>query len=152
MTNNSLFTPLLKSNFTGSTSFQSIWLIVRIVAGVLMIHNGFDKIADISGFADNVVAAIGLPYPVFLTYCAAYIEIVGAILLALGFLTRLSAIALFLTMLVAIYFHIQVDGLSIRPLETAFLYALIYFLFTVNGGGLLSLDTLINQLLTRNKR
>ncbi|WP_143288379.1 DoxX family protein, partial [Calothrix rhizosoleniae] len=77
---------------------------------------------------------------------------IGSILLALGFLTRFSAIALFATMLVAIYFHLKVNGLEIRPLETASLYALIYFLFVVNGSGLFAVDTVLNRLLTNSEK
>lgn len=142
---------ILQSNLGNNLPWQIIWLVVRISAGLLMIHNGLDKLANISGFSDNVVAAIGLPYPTFFTYCAAYIEIVGAILLALGFLTRFSAIALFLTMLVAVYFHLKVDGWEIRPLETASLYGLIYLLFVVNGSGLFGVDAWLNRLLTRSE-
>ena len=151
MTKIAPLTLIVKSNFTGNSLFQSIWLVVRIMASALMIHNGFDKLADISGFADNVVATIGLPYPVFFTYCAAYIEIIGSIFLALGFLTRFSAIALLMTMLVAIYFHIKVDGFTIRPLETASLYALIFFLFAVNGSGLIAIDTWITKFFNRSQ-
>ena len=149
-TQNSLFALALQSNSTNNRFFQSVCLIVRVLAGLLMIHNGLDKLADVPGFADNVVAAIGLPYPVFFTYCAAYTEIIGAILLALGLLTRFSAIALFATMLVAIYFHLKVDGIAIRPLETASLYALIYLFFVVNGSGLFGLDNWLDRLL-KNK-
>ncbi|MEM6612082.1 MAG: DoxX family protein [Cyanobacteria bacterium P01_C01_bin.72] len=144
-----MLAPLFRSNFSGSLLFQAVWLVVRIMASILMIHNGFDKLADISGFADNVVVAIGLPYPVFFSYCAAYIEIIGAIFLALGFLTRPSAIALFSTMLVAIYFHIKVDGLIIRPLETASLYALLYFLFAINGSGAISVDSWLAKVFSK---
>ena len=117
-----------------------------VLAGLLMIHNGLDKVADIQGFADNVVTFIGLPYPVFFTYCAAYIEIVGAVLLSVGLLTRLSALSLFLTMLVAIYFHLKANGLQVTPLETASLYGLFYLLFLLNGGGNFSLDALLAKL------
>ena len=151
-TKQSLLSRVLQSNLTNNLLFQIIWLTVRVFAGLLMIHNGLDKLADVTGFADNVVTAIGLPYPVFFTYCAAYIEIIGAILLTLGFLTRFSAIALFSTMLVAIYFHLKVDGLNVRPLETASLYALIYGLFTVNGGGLFAMDAVLNRFLTNEEK
>ena len=144
---NTLISSVLKSNLTNNLFIQITWLLVRILAGSLMIHNGFDKLADVPGFANNVVAAIGLPYPIFFTYCAAYVEIIGAILLILGFLTRFSAIALFATMLVAIYFHLKVDGIAIRPLETASLYALVYFLFAVNGGGLFAIDAGLSRFL-----
>ena len=126
---------------------QIFWLLIRVSAGGLMIHNGLDKLADVQGFADNVVTYIGLPYPVFFTYCAAYTEIVGAILLALGFLTRPSAAALLGTMLVAIFFHIKGNGLKVTPLETAALYASFYLFFLVNGPGKFAIDTWLWQKL-----
>ncbi|MEL6460597.1 MAG: DoxX family protein [Cyanobacteria bacterium J06621_15] len=142
-TNNSLFSIIFQSTSVNNLGFQTVWLVVRLLAGLLMIHNGLDKLADVQGFADNVVTFIGLPYPVFFTYCAAYIEIVGAVLLIVGLLTRLSALSLLLTMLIAIYFHLKGDGLKIPPLETASLYASFYLLFLVNGAGIFSLDALL---------
>ncbi|MEO1432377.1 MAG: DoxX family protein [Cyanobacteria bacterium J06633_8] len=142
-TSNSLLLTIFQSTSVDNIGFQSLWLVVRVLAGLLMIHNGLDKLADVQGFADNVVTFIGLPYPVFFTYCAAYIEIVGAVLLSVGLLTRLSALSLFLTMLVAIYFHLKGDGLQIPPLETASLYGLFYLLFLLNGAGNFSLDALL---------
>jgi putative oxidoreductase len=132
---------ILQSNRTENTWLQVTWAILRVGVGLLMIHNGLDKLADVQKFADAVVAFIGLPYPVFFTYCAAYVELVGAILLALGFLTRLNAIALLFTMLVAIYFHLKGNGLQVTPLEMASLYALCFLFFLVNGGGKFSVDT-----------
>ncbi len=118
-------------------------LVVRVLVGLLMIHNGLDKLADVQGFADNVVSFIGLPFPVFFTYCAAYVEIISSVLLVFGFLTRANALALLGTMSVAIFFHLKGDGLQIRPLETASLYALIYIFFMVFGAGNLSADAAI---------
>ncbi len=57
----SLPSAIFQSNLTNNLLFQITWLAVRIVASLLMIHNGLDKLADIPGFANNVVAAIGLP-------------------------------------------------------------------------------------------
>ena len=134
---------LLAPGTSDSSLFQVVWLIIRLAAGGLMIHNGLDKLADVQGFADNVVTYIGLPYPISFTYCAAYIEIVGAALIMLGLLTRLSALALLATMGVAIFFHIKGNGLKVTPLETASLYGALYFFFLVNGPGQWSLDALI---------
>ncbi|ELS04050.1 putative membrane protein [Xenococcus sp. PCC 7305] len=149
-TNNSLLAAIFQSNSSDNILFQIVWLVVRILASVLMIHNGIDKLEDVPGFAENVVAAIGLPFPILLTYCAAYAEIVGSGLLALGLFTRLSALSLVFTMLVAIYFHTQIDGFIIAPLETASLYCLSYLLFFVNGGGLFSVDTIIKKMFAPN--
>jgi putative oxidoreductase len=76
--------------------------------------------------------------------------LIGAFFLALGFLTRLNAVALLLVMLVAIYFHLLHDGFKVAPLETASLYALCFLFFTLNGGGRFSIDTLIVKWLTKN--
>ncbi len=108
-----------------------------------MIHNGIGKLGDVEGFATHVVSFIGLPFPVFFTYCAAYVEIISAGLLMLGFLTRANALALLGTMGVAIFFHLKGDGFKIAPLETASLYATLYLFLLANGPGLFSLDALI---------
>ncbi|NEO46451.1 MAG: DoxX family protein [Moorea sp. SIO4A3] len=145
--NDSILGALFKSDAPENTLLQITWLIVRVVVGLLMIHNGLDKLGDVQGFADNVVAFIGLPFPVFFTYCAAYAEVVGSILLVLGIFTRLDAAVLLVTMLVAIYFHIKGNGLKIVPLETASLYGLLFLFFLTSGGGRFSLDALVAPLL-----
>ncbi len=142
---------ILSPSSTDSSKFQVVWLVVRVVVGLLMIHNGFSKLADVQGFATNVVKLIGLPYPVFFTYCAAYTEIISSILLALGLLTRLNAVALLFTMSIAVYFHLKGEGFHIAPVETASLYSLIYLLFAVGGGGVFALDAVLEKWLTRSQ-
>ncbi|NJO77759.1 MAG: DoxX family protein [Cyanobacteria bacterium RM1_2_2] len=149
--NNTPLSALLQSTAIKPIGLQVAWATLRIFVGLLMVHNGFDKLKDVPGFAENVVAFIGLPYPVFLTYCAAYTEIFGSILLALGLLTRLNAAALLITMLVAIFFHLKGDGFKIPPLETASLYALSYLFFLINGGGAFSVDSLLLKPLQATK-
>ena len=145
VSSSSLPQQLLAPGSSDSSLFQLMWLIARLAAGGLMIHNGLDKLADVQGFADNVVSYIGLPYPVFFTYCAAYVEVVSAGLIMLGFLTRPNALALLATMGVAIFFHIKGNGLKVTPLETAALYSALYLFLLVNGSGKWSLDALIAQ-------
>ena len=142
-TRQSLSQVVFRSNTSDSAIFQLFWLVARLAAGGLMIHNGLDKLNDVQGFADNVVTYIGLPYPIFFTYCAAYIEVVSAVLIMLGLLTRANAVALLVTMSVAIFFHIKGNGLKVTPLETASLYAALYAFFLVNGPGQWSIDALI---------
>ena len=47
---------------------QASLLLLRVVLGTMMIHNGFDKLSDISGFAEAYVEVIGLPFPIFFAY------------------------------------------------------------------------------------
>ena len=112
-----------------------------------MVHNGFDKLADIESFANAYVAYLGLPFPIFLSYIAAYTELIGAPLVAFGLLTRPAALGLFGTMCVAMYHHIKVAGLSLPYLELSAIYASIFLFFTLNGAGLFSIDALITQWL-----
>lgn len=46
---------------------------------------------------------LGLPFPALMAYLAAYTEVVGAVLLALGLATRWISIPLMVTMLVAVF-------------------------------------------------
>lgn len=145
------FTPVLKTifqpNLPRSTWQQVALLVLRGIAGAVMIHNGFDKLADIEGFASAYVEVIGLPFPLFFAYVAAFTELVGSVFLILGFVTRAAALGLFSTMAVAIFHHIKVAGFSIPYLELSVLYAACFLFLTLNGPGWYSLDQLINQWL-----
>jgi putative oxidoreductase len=139
---------LLRSNLSANYWSQSVWAILRVVVGVMMIHNGLDKLSDIESFATAYVEVIGLPFPIFFSYVAAYTELIGAPLVALGLLTRPAALGLVGTMAVAMYHHILVAGFSIPYLELSSIYASCFLFFLVNGGGLFSVDTFISSWLS----
>lgn len=130
-------------NQSNNVAFQVSWTILRIVAGVVMIHNGLDKLSNIESFAEAYVAYLGLPFPITLSYLAAFTELIGAPLVALGLFTRPAAMGLFFTMLVAMYHHVKVAGLSIPYLELSALYAATFLFFLINGAGQFSVDALI---------
>ncbi|MCA1995386.1 MAG: DoxX family protein [Coleofasciculus sp. S288] len=139
----------LKPTVSANAWSQAAWTVLRMVAGLVMIHNGLDKLSNIESFAEAYVSVIGLPFPIFFSYCAAFTELIGAPLLALGFLTRPAAAGLFATMLVAMYHHVLVAGFSIPYLELSMLYAACFLFFLVNGGGQYSVDAVLaNQLNT----
>lgn len=139
----------LQPNQSTNTAFQISWTILRVVAGVVMVHNGLDKLANIESFANAYVAYLGLPFPITLSYMAAFTELIGAPLVALGLFTRPAAMGLVFTMLVAMYHHIKVAGFSIPYLELSALYAATFLFFVINGGGQFSLDALLANLLNR---
>ncbi len=134
----------LRPNLAPNYPSQIAWTVLRVVAGVVMIHNGMDKLSNIESFAQAYVQVIGLPFPIFFSYVAAYTELIGAPLLALGLLTRPAALGLFSTMAVAMYHHILVAGLSIPYLELSALYAACFLFYAVNGAGLFSLDAVLS--------
>ena len=146
---NSLLVSLLKPNVKLNLVAQTTLAIVRVVVGIMMVHNGFDKLANIESFAAAYVEYIGLPFPIFLSYVAAFTELIGAPLVAFGFLTRPAAFGLFGTMCVAMYHHIKVAGLSLPYLELSAIYAAVFLFFAANGAGLFSVDALITYWMNK---
>ena len=134
---------LFKPNVNPNVWSQTTLAILRVVIGIMMVHNGQDKLADIESFARAYVEYLGLPFPIFLSYIAAYTELIGAPLVAFGLFTRPAALGLFSTMCVAMYHHISVAGLSLPYLELSAIYAAAFLYFTINGAGLFSADALI---------
>ena len=150
MSINSLITKAFRPNVTPDFWQQTSWAILRAVVGIMMIHNGTDKLANIESFAEAYVAYIGLPFPIFFSYVAAFTELIGAPLLILGLFTRPAALGLFFTMCVAMYHHISVAGLSLPYLELSAIYAGCFLFFTINGAGLFSSDALITNWLDKS--
>lgn len=138
---------LFKPNCNPNVWSQSTWAILRVVVGIMMVHNGLDKLGNIESFSKAYVEFIGLPFPIFFSYVAAFTELIGAPLVAVGLFTRPAALGLFSTMCVAMYHHILVAGLSLPYLELSAVYAGCFLFFLVNGAGLFSVDALIANLL-----
>lgn len=144
-----ILTTVFKTEVTSSLINQAAWLAFRTIVGVMIVHNGFDKISDIQGFSTAYVEVIGLPFPIFFSYLAALTELVASPLLVLGLFTRPAALGLLSTMVVAIYHHVLVAGLSIPYLELSAVYASCFLFFTVNGPGRFSIDQLISNTLDK---
>ena len=97
-------------------------LILRLSIGTMLIHHGYEKTADIENFANAFVKPLGLPFPIFLSYIAAYSEIYGSWLLIVGLFTRLGALSIVGTISVAIYHAVATSGFNIYLLELLILY------------------------------
>jgi putative oxidoreductase len=119
------------------------FLVLRLCVGVLLIHHGYEKLNDIDNFADAFVRPLHLPFPIFLSYIAAFSEIAGSWMLITGLGVRFGALAIFGTMTIAIYHAIVTSGFNIYLLELLGLYWGGAFCLVLNGGGLFSVDELI---------
>jgi len=130
--------------------------VLRIGTCALMIHHGFDKVQNVVGFSENVVAKFFgfLPgNPQFWTLSAAGTQIVGSCFLTLGFLTRPVAISMCATMAVAVVFHLLNTGgegfpLAVVPqhsynFELAAMYVAVLTYFSAAGAGAYSVDNLV---------
>lgn len=123
-------------------------LILRLAAGGFMLTHGIGKFEHLfSGepimFPDpmGVGATVSLALVVFA-------EVLCSIFLIFGIATRLSAIPLLITMLVAAFIVHAEDGFGKQ--ELPLLYAVVYIVLAIAGSGKVSLDRWIFNRLNRN--
>ena len=139
---------------TSSFSSDLCLLILRVSAGFLMIHHGFEKLQDPVGFTSFIVDQYFsfLPFDHILwTYLAAYTQIIGSVAIVLGIATRPAVIGLLSTMLFAMTFHLLDTGLQGAPFaivdahnyefEASALYLFIFLVLVISGPGSFSLSS-----------
>ena len=125
------------------------FLILRLAIGTMLIHHGFEKLDNIENFAEAFVKPIHLPFPIFMSYVAAFSEIGGSWLLITGLGVRFGALAILGTMTIAIYHAISINGFNIYLLELLVVYWGGAAALILNGGGQFSIDHLINLTFNR---
>jgi putative oxidoreductase len=126
-------------------------LVARLWFGLTMLFNhGFDKLAhfsDIVGtFPDPL--RIGQEASLILVVLA---EVLGALLLTVGFMTRVAAAVLVIDMFVAFLMVHKTELNGQHSGELAFLYLAGYVILCIAGGGLFSLDTVAFGKSSRSK-
>jgi putative oxidoreductase len=117
---------------------HAVWiplLVVRVVIGLLFFENGLEK----------VEAAWRGSWPAFSTALAAFTELAGGGLVAVGLATRPAAVALAILVIIAI----AVDDLLTLELP---LYGLVFIWLVYTGPGRISLDHLIRTRLDSRQR
>ena len=137
-------TTMIKTIFnTGnySKNINVLLLILRVVSGGFMLVHGVGKFSTLIGddpikFADPI--GIGETASLAL---AVFSEVFCAVFLIVGFSTRLAAIPLIITMLVAAFIVHGNDGFGKQ--ELPLLYATIYSVIAIAGAGKFSIDNLI---------
>jgi putative oxidoreductase len=152
------------SRLTGDAAL----LILRIAAGLIFLPHGWPKVFGEGGpgvFAAGMTENYGIP--AFLGYIAAYAEVVGAVLLIAGLLTRLNALLLAGTMFVAAFIVQLPDALyevppgssklfvGVMGIELPLALFAICLSLVLTGGGRFSLDHLLRleeRLFRRQKK
>lgn len=115
----------------------------RIFIGLTMaITHGLGKLPPPEGLIAGV-EGMGFPAPVIFAWAAALAEFLGGIFIALGFLTRPSAIFLSFTMLVAAFGVHGADPFGMK--ELSLMYFFVSLIFIIRGSGKFSVDGLINK-------
>jgi len=117
-------------------------LVLRLALGTIMIAHGWQKIADHMHMITGMMHQMGLPS--FMAYLVVAAEFGGGILLVVGFLTRLAALAILIDMLVAILKVHLPHGLfsSAGGFEFPLACAAIAFSLIWSGAGPIAIDWL----------
>jgi putative oxidoreductase len=128
-------------------------LFARITVGWVFLWSGWGKLNSLPQVTENFVGW-GIPFPHFFTPLASGIEFFGGMFLLLGLLTRISAGALGVTMIVAIK---SAKWADVNSLETLlgfdeFEYLALFIWLAIAGPGKLSLDHLLQGWHNRTAR
>lgn len=124
-----------------SDSIKNYWLLgLRLITSAFMLTHGWPKFQQlISGEEITFGDPLGIGSTASLVL-AVFAEFICSTLIAIGFRTRLAAIPLTITMLVAAFIAHGDDPFGRK--EKALLYLLIYITLLVFGGGKYSIDGL----------
>ena len=111
-------------------------LVLRLWLGLTMLlHHGLDKVTNFDKYATMFPDPLGIGVKPGLALVA-FAETVGALLLALGLLTRFGALTLVIDLAVAFFMVHK----SLQGGELAFIYLAGYVALLIAGGGKFSLD------------
>jgi putative oxidoreductase len=121
-------------------------LFARITVGWVFLWSGWGKLHNLPQITENFIGW-GIPFPHLLTPFVSGVEFFGGIFLLLGLLTRISAGALGVTMIVAIRSAKwdQVDSLETLLGFDETEYLALFLWLAIAGAGRLSLDRLLSR-------
>lgn len=76
-------------------------VILRLVVGSVMALHGWQKLTEMgpAAFGEGMVAELGIPAPVLVGWVITLVELIGGSFLIVGFLTRISAVAVTVVLL-----------------------------------------------------
>src|SRR5271156_4541390 len=125
-------------------------LFARITVGWVFMWSGWGKLHNLPQITENFISW-GIPFPHFFTPLTSGIEFFGGLFLLLGLLTRISAGALGVTMIVAIRSAKWADVDSLETLLgfDEFEYLALFLWLAIAGPGVVSLDHLIMRMTGR---
>jgi putative oxidoreductase len=126
-----------------NAGFNFSMLLLRVVFGVLIIvKHGYVKMMNFSTLQSQFYNFLGLGMKTSLVL-SILAEVFCALFIVLGLFTRLAAIPLVITMLVAIFFVNPAKPLI--ESELALLYAAAFITILLCGPGRISIDGMINK-------
>ena len=119
---------------------------MRMIAGGALVTHGYSKILNPFGAA-GMIESLGLfPGPPSVwSLLLAVTEFFGGIFLAIGFLTRPSALGGFIVLLVTVYFHWIFKGEGWAGAEKSVIWASVMLYFVIQGANRHSVDAKLGR-------
>ena len=125
-------------------------LIARVVIAALMLTHGIPKLQMLlSGEPVKFMSVLGMS-PELSLGLTVFAEVICSVFLLVGFATRLAAIPLIITMLVAAFLIHAADPIAIK--EPSLHYLLVYVLLLLAGSGKYSMDYLLQNKTVRSNQ
>jgi putative oxidoreductase len=128
----------MSTNYSAG-AFNVSMLLMRLIFGILMMTNGYDKLIGFSGMKNDFMNFMGMGSTTSLILVV-FAEFFCALFLVLGLFTRLSAIPLVICMGVALFKAHNMDILGDGSSATLYLGA--YLTILLLGPGKFSVDGL----------
>jgi putative oxidoreductase len=128
----------MSTNYSAG-AFNVSMLLMRLVFGILMMTNGYDKLIGFSGMKNDFMNFMGMGSTTSLILVV-FAEFFCALFLVLGLFTRLSSIPLVICMGVALFKAHNMDILGDGSSATLYLGA--YLIILLLGPGKFSVDGL----------
>lgn len=126
-------------------------LLARVTVGWVFLWSGWGKLGALPLVIENF-RGWGIPSPELLAPFVSGVEFVGGILLVIGLFTRIAAVPLAITMIVAIKSVLwdQVGSLVDLLGLSEFAYLAIFVWLALAGAGAVSLDRLLTGMSRRD--
>jgi putative oxidoreductase len=125
---------------------NALWLVGRVLIGVIFVQSGFGKLTNLVGFADMLERA-GVPFAFVLAPLGAVAEFAGGIAIVLGIATRYAALVMIGFVIVATlishrFWSVPPEQHSMQMVQFAKNVAIVggFLMVFVTGGGRYALD------------
>ena len=132
---------LFSSGYTTSALNLALF-ILRVGAGILMMHHGYDKLVKYNTLAPKFMNFLGIDGH-FSLALVIFAELICSILVMLGLFTRIACIFLLISTFVAVAKAHNYD--IFEKGEHVSLFFIIYLTILITGPGKISVDGMINK-------
>jgi putative oxidoreductase len=132
----------LFSTAYSTSAFNLAMFILRVGAGILIMHHGYDKLVHFNQYSQHFIHFLGMSAGLTLSLVI-FAEFFCAIFIILGLFTRLAAIPLVIDLSMAVAKGHDMDIFGKGELPA--LFVLIFITILILGPGRISIDGMITK-------